>query len=91
MSFTEHSEPPQQSNEVRRLQFQVAENKTSISKFYYEFKPFLEQMKTKLGNLEHQIIEIADKTDKYNAMTDDIIIGISRRIEEAEIEYDTLK
>ena len=41
--------------------------------------------------LEHQIIEIADKTDKYNAMTDDIIIGISRRIEEAEIEYDTLK
>ena len=71
--------------------FKLLRIRQALVSFLCKFKPFLEQMKTKLGNLEHQIIEIADKTDKYNAMTDDIIIGISRRIEEAEIEYDTLK
>lgn len=70
------SKKPEHVIEVNKLQVEVSHNKTDIS-----------SMKQKLEDLEYQIVQIGDKTDKYRDMTNEIIHGITERVQQAEDEY----
>jgi len=64
------------SAEYEHLRTDVSENKTDI-----------QNTKDKLNGLEDQIVEITDKMKKFKDTTDQIIEAITRKIQEAEGEY----